>query len=49
MFKNIIPRKRKNQNELMQIDPGNELSQFRANFDRMLDHFWQGDWDEVWN
>jgi HSP20 family protein len=50
MFKNLIPWKRKNpRNDLVKIDPANELAQFRANFDRMLDQVWQGDWDEVWN
>ena len=49
MFKNLIPWKRQNNNDLMKIDPANELAQFRANFDRMLDRVWQGDWDEVWN
>lgn len=49
MFKNLIPWKRKKQNDLVKIDPTNELAQFRANFDRMLEHVWQGDWDDVWN
>lgn len=49
MFKNLIPWKRQNHNDLMKIDPAHELAQFRDNFDRMLDHAWQGDWDEVWN
>lgn len=49
MFKNLVPWKRQNHNDLMKIDPANELAQFRANFDRMLDRAWQGDWDEVWN
>ncbi|MDX1929835.1 MAG: Hsp20/alpha crystallin family protein [Pirellulaceae bacterium] len=49
MFENLIPWKRKKQNDLVMIDPTNEWAQFRANFDRMLEHVWQGDWDEVWN
>lgn len=49
MFKSLIPWKRQNNNDLMKIDPANELAQFRANFDRIMDRVWQGDWDEVWN
>jgi HSP20 family protein len=48
MFKNLIHWKRKN-NDLMKIDPENELANFRANFDRMLEKAWQGEWDELWN
>ncbi len=49
MFKNLIPRKRQDHNELMRIDPANELAEFRSSFDRMLDRVWQGDWEEIWN
>ena len=49
MFKNLIPWKHQSKGEMMEIDPKNELSQFRANFDRMMERVWQGDWDDVWN
>ena len=49
MFKNLIPRKHQGDAELMEVDPKNELAQFRANFDRMLSNLWRGDWDEAWN
>ncbi|MCA9137643.1 MAG: Hsp20/alpha crystallin family protein, partial [Planctomycetales bacterium] len=49
MFKNLIPWKRERDNEIMEVDPKNELAQFRANFDQMLDRFWRGDWEDAWN
>jgi len=49
MFKNLIPWKHQSKGEMMEIDAKNELSQFRANFDRMMERVWQGDWDDVWN
>jgi HSP20 family protein len=49
MFKSMIPWKRQNVNELVKFDPANELSQFRSNFDRMLEQVWQGEWDDLWN
>lgn len=49
MFKNLLPWKHSTENDLMEIDPQNELSQFRANFDEMLDRMWRGDWDDAWN
>jgi HSP20 family protein len=49
MFKNLIPWKRQSDTELMEVDPKNELAQFRANFDRMLTNLWRGDWDDAWN
>jgi HSP20 family protein len=49
MFKNLIPWKQQSDSELMEVDPKNELAQFRANFDRMLSKMWSGDWDDAWN
>lgn len=49
MLKKLIPWKRQNHNDLMNVNPANELAQFRATIDRMLDRVWQGDWDDVWN
>jgi HSP20 family protein len=49
MFKNLISRQPQTDSELMEVDPKNELSQFRAGFDRMLSNLWRGDLDEVWN
>jgi HSP20 family protein len=49
MFKNLIPWKHQSDSDLMEVDPKNELAQFRANFDRMLSKMWSGDWDDAWN
>jgi HSP20 family protein len=49
MFKNLISRKPKTDAELVKVDPQYELTQFRANFDRMLSNLWRGDWDDAWN
>lgn len=49
MFKNLIPWKHSNDSDLIDTETSNELSQFRANFDRMLSNMWRGDWDETWN
>jgi len=49
MFKNLIPWKRQNRNDLAETDPANELAKFRSNFDRMLERVWKGDGDELWN
>ncbi|TWU46679.1 Hsp20/alpha crystallin family protein [Rubripirellula reticaptiva] len=49
MFKNLIPRKRQSDSGLMEVDPKNEMAQFRANFDRMLNDVWRGNWDDAWN
>ncbi len=49
MFKNLIPRRKSREGELIEVDPSNEVAQFRANFDRILNHVWNGQWDDVWN
>ncbi len=49
MFKNLIPWKSQSESDLMEFDPKNELAQFRANFDRMLNSMWRGELDDVWN
>jgi HSP20 family protein len=49
MFKNLIPWKGQSDSDMMEIDPKNELAQFRVNFDRMLRNLWSGDWDDAWN
>ena len=36
MFKNLIPWKNAGDTEMVEIDPKNEIAQFRANFDKML-------------
>lgn len=49
MLKGLIPWKCQSHNDLMNVDPTNELALYRATFERMLDRVWQGDWDEVWH
>jgi len=49
MFKNLIPRKNASDTEMVEIDPKNEIAQFRANFDKMLNRIWSGDWEDAWN
>lgn len=48
MLKNLVPWKTKS-DDLVKIDPENELANFRANFDRLLEKAWQGNWDDLWN
>lgn len=49
MFKNLIPWKNRSDTEMVEIDPNNEIAQFRANFDKMLNRIWSGDWEHAWN
>lgn len=49
MFKNLIPKKAARESEMVEVDPMNEVAEFRANFDKMLSRIWSGDWEDVWN
>jgi len=46
MFKNLIPWKHQTDLALADHDSRKELAEFRENFDRLMNRFFQGDWDE---
>lgn len=49
MFKNLIPWGKSHDTDLVTVDPKTEVAQFRANFDKMLERIWSGDWEDAWN
>lgn len=49
MFKNLIPWGSSKETEMVAVDPKTEVAQFRANFDKMLERIWSGDWEDAWN
>ncbi|WP_047814184.1 Hsp20/alpha crystallin family protein [Rhodopirellula islandica] len=49
MLKYLVPWKHQSDSELMEAAPQNDLAQFRANFDRMLNKMWSADLDDTWN
>ena len=49
MFKNLIPWGKSRETDMVEVDPKTEVAQFRANFDKMLERIWSGDWEDAWN
>jgi HSP20 family protein len=48
MFKSLMPWSKPGSKQMKEYDSDQELAHFRENFDRMVEKFWSGDWEDRW-